>query len=606
MLKYFARAWFSVLLMGLVVIALQLAFRSAFASAGWYVAPGGSDANDCLSPSAPCATINAAIGKAAAGDSVRAAAGIYTTAVGTAVVVIDKDLALTGGWDAAFTAQTGESIIDGEATRRGLTVSSGVTASLDRFTVRHGYHSANDNEAGGIQNNGVLTLSNSIVVDNNSFSEKGGIVNAGVMTITGSQIISNVGGIYNVGSQLRVINSFIGHNSSGGGLVGGLYNMSGTVALDNSTISRNTCGFSGCGVYNYYDGNVQLNNATVTENEGGLSGAGVANNVGALTLRNSLIADNWVRNAGKSDCAGTITSAGYNLVSTTSGCSFTASTGDRLNVKANGLLLGGSYALFAGSAAIDHGDPAGCLDHQGEVLTSDQRGRPRPVDGDGDTVARCDIGAYEFDPADPIRQVFQPMTARNYNNCPDYFDDFSNPASGWLVVEDGNVLSQYLNGEFRVYSKHSGYSYAFRAPTCSRQNYVVEVDARWEGTPGKFYGLIFGVTADFSRYYLFIVSTDYGGFALYRFDANGYNYLNGGLVPGLNNYGTPNHLKVTRNADQISVGANGYSYLTWSDGSITGLTGVGIITIPYEVTPKSDARFDNFRVTGLPITPAAR
>jgi hypothetical protein len=40
------------------------------AAGPWYVAPGGDDANSCLSPAAPCATINGAIGKATAGDTI--------------------------------------------------------------------------------------------------------------------------------------------------------------------------------------------------------------------------------------------------------------------------------------------------------------------------------------------------------------------------------------------------------------------------------------------------------------------------------------------------------------------------------------------------------
>lgn len=42
------------------------------------------------------------------------------------------------------------------------------------------------------------------------------------------------------------------------------------------------------------------------------------------------------------------------------------------------------------------GNPAGCVDVQGHLLTADQRGYLRPVDGNGDNVAVCDSGAYEF------------------------------------------------------------------------------------------------------------------------------------------------------------------------------------------------------------------
>jgi hypothetical protein len=39
-----------------------------------------------------------------------------------------------------------------------------------------------------------------------------------------------------------------------------------------------------------------------------------------------------------------------------------------------------------------------CLDANGAPLLTDQRGKPRLVDGDGDGSAACDIGAFEFFP----------------------------------------------------------------------------------------------------------------------------------------------------------------------------------------------------------------
>ncbi len=50
-----------------------------------------------------------------------------------------------------------------------------------------------------------------------------------------------------------------------------------------------------------------------------------------------------------------------------------------------------THALLPGSPAIDAGVAADCP-------TTDQRGRPRPIDGNGDGEATCDAGAYEFNP----------------------------------------------------------------------------------------------------------------------------------------------------------------------------------------------------------------
>jgi hypothetical protein len=48
-----------------------------------------------------------------------------------------------------------------------------------------------------------------------------------------------------------------------------------------------------------------------------------------------------------------------------------------------------TMALGEGSPAIDAGGSAGCV-------ATDQRGVARPIDGDEDGTATCDIGAFEF------------------------------------------------------------------------------------------------------------------------------------------------------------------------------------------------------------------
>jgi len=48
---------------------------------------------------------------------------------------------------------------------------------------------------------------------------------------------------------------------------------------------------------------------------------------------------------------------------------------------------------LTGSVTIDAGNPSGCTDSQGHLLTTDQRGFPRP--GKYKNDKRCDMGAYE-------------------------------------------------------------------------------------------------------------------------------------------------------------------------------------------------------------------
>jgi hypothetical protein len=56
-------------------------------------------------------------------------------------------------------------------------------------------------------------------------------------------------------------------------------------------------------------------------------------------------------------------------------------------------------ALLAGSVAIDAGNDTYCT--ADPVYGVDQRGVTRPQDGNNDTIAVCDIGAFELQPAPP-------------------------------------------------------------------------------------------------------------------------------------------------------------------------------------------------------------
>jgi len=97
------------------------AAQPARAAGPWYVAPIGSDSSTCIAPNTACASINGALNKPGfiAGDTIRVATGVYTGS-GDQVVLLDKSVTLSGGWDASFSMQNGASTVNGEGARPGV------------------------------------------------------------------------------------------------------------------------------------------------------------------------------------------------------------------------------------------------------------------------------------------------------------------------------------------------------------------------------------------------------------------------------------------------------------------------------------------------------
>src|SRR6185503_5030572 len=130
--KLFRSFFVLILVIGLVGIQAP---QRAHAAGPWFVSTTGDDSNDCLSSTTPCATINGAIGKASAGDTINVATGTYT-GTGTEVVLINKSITLLGGWDEAFTTQSGISTVDGQNVRNGMYANpASSTMNVSRFII---------------------------------------------------------------------------------------------------------------------------------------------------------------------------------------------------------------------------------------------------------------------------------------------------------------------------------------------------------------------------------------------------------------------------------------------------------------------------------------
>jgi len=549
-----------------VIVAASLVLgRGAADAAGiWYVSPTGDDANDCQTSTTPCATIDGAISKASAGDTIYVATGTYT-GTGDRVVSLSKSVELSGGWDETFSSQVGTSTVDGEGLHRGMIVSTGVTAVLRQFTIRNGFLACCGPRGAGIFNSGNLTLLNTTVDQNVSSYGGAGIYNLGNLVLDQATVSRNEGG--------------------------GLFNAGGaTLLVQNSTLSGNTLGTNGIGGGLANNGaDAVLNNTTVTGNSA-VYGGGVGNLYKTVTLKNTIVAGNAATDMG-ADCSGAITSAGYNLMGTTAGCSFAAGTGDQTGVdlslgplQANGGMTA-THALGIFSPAIDSGNPATPGSGGDSCEASDQRGLPR--------VGRCDIGSFESQTV--VVHAFLPMVLRSYCN-PIYFDDFSDPASGWPIDDGSDVSHSYVSGEYQILVK-SNYWWAAATAGARASNGYYAADVRNStGTPGS-YGLLFGLSDDWSRFYTFEVDNP-GNYYIYKYDDPTWTLLASGSSASIRTGTATNSLKIERNGSLLKAYANGALLASLTEGSYTGDLRAGLTASSFYLG-SLDARFDNFTILPL-------
>jgi len=330
--------------------------------------------------------------------------------------------------------------IDAGDTSRVFRVGAGATLAISGLRIEGGNSGAAN--GGAIENAGTLTLTDAALLRNKTAFDGGAIFNGGQLTLERCAFVENTaqngGAVSNHGTAQIVDSIFL--NDATGGIAafvggGGAILNAGSLSVTGSEFSGSMAGNGGA-LVNTSGGTLTLVNSTVTgssalNNGGGLSnalgtttivnstivgaradsngdavgaGGGIYRASGTVTLHNTLVAKNLQGTATTAvDVAGALDPASsYNLIGVDTqlsgisngvGGNQIGTAASPLDPKlgssfASGLPPRGIYPLLAGSPAIDAGSNTLCP-------AADQAGESRPMDGDDDGSADCDVGASE-------------------------------------------------------------------------------------------------------------------------------------------------------------------------------------------------------------------
>ncbi|MBN1953514.1 MAG: hypothetical protein JW900_00565 [Anaerolineae bacterium] len=192
----------------------------------------------------------------------------------------------------------------------------------------------------------------------------------------------------------------------------------------------------------------------------------------------------------------------------------------------------------------------------------------------------------------------QPVTATppppSPTPAPPFFaDDFRDPSSGWLTMEDDNGRIAYQDGKMTIRSEGRG-SALLTTPGFLLEDAIIEVDVEWvDGTMDNWMGVLCRMTENEDGY-IFLISAD--GFYLVGLYLDGVaTALDGPTTSELIRTGAAvNHVQVECNGQELRLWVND-TLLSEQTASTLASGDVGLMADSLDGNP-TEVHFDNFVV----------
>jgi hypothetical protein len=177
-----------------------------------------------------------------------------------------------------------------------------------------------------------------------------------------------------------------------------------------------------------------------------------------------------------------------------------------------------------------------------------------------------------------------------------FFDDFSDPSSGWPKVTRTDYVADYYNNSYRMVENTDNSDRWALPHGLSFHDVIIDVDATMNGGPeDNDFGIVCRYQNDDQLYFGMITSDGYYG--IVKITPDDYVLLTGEYLEAsdwINLGTTSNHIRFDCIGDTLTLYVNGHQIDQQTDADYT-YGNVGLVVGTYDTTG-TDILFDNFIV----------